>query len=159
MRKIGCLLGLMALQACTPSALQVQVHAANDLAVGANSILPALLHAYRAEGMQVAQQAPTLTDAQQELERVRRRWHPVWGECNDTQAGPTHHCHDGAWPILVDAQDTWVSILERQAQGASIDSQTIASAAHLLQVAYCGIQSALPPGTEVPPVIRRGCQR
>lgn len=156
--RMGWLL-LWGLLACSPSALQVQAHLVNDQALAANEVLPVLLEAYRQEGIAAIRQAPSLNDAQQALEGVRHRWAPVWGVCGDTQAGPTHHCHDGAWPLLADAQNAWASVLEHEIKGTPIDAATVTSVARAMKSAYCMLETVLPSGTRIPEALHAGCQK
>lgn len=142
---------------CAPSTLQTQIHAANTLALGANSVLPSLESAYRAEGLQAIDTAQTELSATVALERVRQRWQRVWGVCTDDAAGPTHRCHDGAWPALVYAQETWAKALEQQAAGTALNSDSLHLLFQQIHAAYCDLKNALPPGTAIAPAIVQGC--
>jgi len=131
---------------CAPSALQTQARAANALALGANETLPLLESAYRAEGMRAIDAAHTEQEATLALVRIRQRWQPVWGLCADDQAGPSHHCHDGAWPALVAAQNAWARALEQQAAGTPLDNTTTDRLFRQIRSAYCDLKHALPAG-------------
>lgn len=142
---------------CTPSALPAQARMASTLALGANEVLPWLESAYRAEGLRAIDTARTEREATVALEQVRQRWRPVWGLCADDEAGPTHHCHDGAWPALVTAQDAWAKALERQATGAALDTATLDLLFRGIRAAYCDLKTALPTGVALAPTIAQGC--
>jgi hypothetical protein len=135
---------LLAACACGPSALQLQVRAANAAAMAVDAALPAVAAAYRRAGDDAIAAAASPSEAEALLGRVRAKWRPVWGVCDDAAAGPERRCHDGAWPALVDAQGRWDDLLERTAAGAPLDAAAVRQAAAALRAAYCDLLMVLP---------------
>lgn len=129
---------------CNPSALQIQARLANSVAVAGNRILPLLLDVYRAEGLQIIEQARagglSRSDAEARLQAHVLTWRAVWGECDEG----TGACQGGAWPSLRAAHDAWAASLERQIAGEPLDLAAVTRHASELRNAYCQLRASVP---------------
>lgn len=155
---ILCLVWFLFAHGCISAELRRQIEQSNQCALAANAARDELIVVYRAEGNAAIDHATDTTEAQRALQDVRRRWLPVWGTCDDDLAGPDQRCHDGAWPVLRDAQHAWATLLEQQKQGTTPAAALVQRAAAALQQSYCTLGSSLPQGVSVPLKIQAACE-
>lgn len=137
---------------CATTNTRSQIEAGNQRVRAMEDIRAQLANQYQAEGHTVIQQASTPEEAQTLLVGVRQRWAHLWGTCDMVAIDTTHHCHDGAWPTLVAAQQAWAAALEQSA-GTTVVQQ----AGETLRQAYCGVEMAIPSGITAPPAVHVAC--
>lgn len=138
------------LLSCSPSALQVQAHIANGVAIAANDALTPIVTAYRLEGDSAIASAQTRDAAETALAAVRTRWQPVWG--SETDGTPCRGagdafgspCRNGAWQALMASEDAWGVALEHQIAGAPLDLITVLRLAQDMRTNYCTLRRVIP---------------
>ena len=99
---------------------EIQVQAANSVAIAANASLPVLVSEYKQQGVTEINLSKTEEEATKRVLVIEQKWHPVWM----------------AWEALRLAHDTWSTILE---SGGDTLSAFLA-----IKSAYCSLVKAWP---------------
>lgn len=143
---------LLAVPACSPSALQVQRSLATQVARASDALTDSLAAAYRAEGLALIAAATTRQDAAADLVLLRARWRPVFGRyadgalCTGARFVNQETCRDGALPALKAAEDAWADALSRGEPTMADALNTI----ERMRGAYCQVRAAAPAGVRLP---------
>lgn len=150
---------LVSATTCTPSALQVQARLANAVALAGNRTLPALIQAYRADGLRVIAEGHAAglprEGTEQRLAAHVAAWRPVWGDCDDD----TGECSNGAWPAVRATHEAWARALEAQIASDAPNLTALTEQAAAMHRAFCALRGAvpLPARTSVPEIPGAPC--
>jgi hypothetical protein len=113
---------------------QIQVQAANSVAIASNAALPVLVAEYKQQGVTEINLSKTEEEATKRVLVIEQKWHPVWM----------------AWEVLRTAHDTWSTILE---SGGDTLSSFLA-----IKNAYCGLIKIWPAEIRAIPMAGIVCE-
>lgn len=157
LKRLVFVLSLLMLAACGSTQLQIQARIANNSAIAANDLLPAIVRAYTEEGLAVIQHASTRDEAQAGLAAVREHWRRVWGTeadgtpCRGAGLANGAPCEHGAWQALAATEDAWGFALEQQMAGQSmLNLPTVMHFVGDLHTDYCTLRAVVPSSVHLP---------